>query len=100
VRVQNFSIRAGSGGTGAQPGGDGVVRKIQFLEEMTATIVSSRRNVAPFGLQGGGEGARGEQFVERADGRVEALAGSASAEMGAGDAFIINTPGGGGFGAV
>jgi 5-oxoprolinase (ATP-hydrolysing) len=100
VRVQNFSIRAGSGGTGAQPGGDGVVRKIQFLEEMTATIVSSRRTIAPFGLQGGGDGVRGEQFVERADGSVEALAGSASAEMREGDAFIIKTPGGGGYGAV
>ncbi len=100
VRVQNFSIRAGSGGTGAQPGGDGVVRKIQFLEEMTATIASSRRTIAPFGLQGGGDGARGEQFVERADGSVEALAGSASAEMREGDAFIIKTPGGGGYGAV
>jgi 5-oxoprolinase (ATP-hydrolysing) len=99
VRVEEFSIRKGSGGTGAFAGGDGVVRKIRFLENMTATIVASRRLIAPFGLAGGGPGACGEQVVERADGRTETLPGSAAVELAAGDAFVIQTPGGGGYGA-
>jgi 5-oxoprolinase (ATP-hydrolysing) len=100
VRVEDFSIRTGSGGTGARPGGNGVVRKLRFLQDMTATIVASRRTIPPFGLQGGGAGACGEQYVERADGTVECLPGSAQAELKAGDAFIIKTPGGGGYGAA
>jgi 5-oxoprolinase (ATP-hydrolysing) len=99
VRVEEFSIRKGSGGTGLFAGGDGVVRKIRFLENMTATIVASRRLIAPFGLAGGGPGACGEQVVERADGRTETLPSSAAVELAAGDAFVIQTPGGGGYGA-
>ncbi len=98
VRVEEFAIRPHSGGAGARRGGDGAIRKIRFLEAMTATIVASRRTIAPFGLQGGAPGAVGEQMVERADGSIEPLPGSAQAELAAGDAFIINTPGGGGFG--
>jgi 5-oxoprolinase (ATP-hydrolysing) len=67
---------------------------------MTATITASRRTIPPFGLEGGGPGAVGEQFVERLDGRVEALAGTAQAELAAGEAIIIKTPGGGGFGGA
>jgi 5-oxoprolinase (ATP-hydrolysing) len=99
VRVEEFSIRKGSGGTGAFAGGDGVVRKIRFLENMTATIVASRRTIAPFGLAGGGPGACGEQVVERADGSIETLPGSAAVELAPGDVFVIKTPGGGGYGA-
>jgi 5-oxoprolinase (ATP-hydrolysing) len=98
VRVEEFSIRQNSGGTGKFRGGDGVVRKIRFLEPMTATIVASRRTIPPFGLAGGEPGAAGLQRVERADGNIEILVGSAVAEMAPGDAFIIETPGGGGFG--
>jgi 5-oxoprolinase (ATP-hydrolysing) len=98
VRVEAFSLRKNSAGTGKFSGGNGAFRKIRFLAPMTATIVASRRNVAPFGLQGGGDGATGRQSVERADGSVETLAGSAVAEMAPGDAFIIETPGGGGYG--
>jgi 5-oxoprolinase (ATP-hydrolysing) len=98
VRVEAFSIRKNSAGIGKFSGGNGAFRKIRFLAPMTATIVASRRNVAPFGLQGGGDGATGRQSVERADGSVETLAGSAVAEMAPGDAFIIETPGGGGYG--
>ncbi|MDE8345784.1 MAG: hydantoinase B/oxoprolinase family protein, partial [Acidocella sp.] len=98
VRVDEFSIRKNSGGAGAFHGGDGVVRKLRFLEPMTATIVASRRTVPPFGLNGGAPGACGEQFVARVDGTVEALLGSAETEMQAGDVFEIRTPGGGGFG--
>ncbi len=97
VRVEEFSIRKASGGSGTYSGGNGAVRKIRFLEPMTATIVSSRRTVAPFGLHGGGAGARGEQYIERASGHIEHLPGSAEAQLNAGDAFVIKTPGGGGF---
>jgi 5-oxoprolinase (ATP-hydrolysing) len=97
VRIEEFSIRQESGGAGMYRGGDGAVRKLRFLAPMTATIVASRRNVAPFGLAGGGPGATGRQFVERADGSIETLAGCAQTQMNPGDAFIIETPGGGGF---
>jgi 5-oxoprolinase (ATP-hydrolysing) len=100
VRVEEFSIRRNSGGGGARGGGDGAVRKIGFLAPMTATIVSSRRLVAPFGLNGGQPGATGRQYVVRADGAVETLAGCAKADMMPGDTFVIETPGGGGFGAA
>lgn len=98
VRVEVFSIRKGSGGRGAHPGGDGVVRKIKFLEDMTATIVASRRVVPPFGLAGGGPGALGEQYVLRANGTTETLTGRAQIAAEAGDVFVIKTPGGGGYG--
>jgi len=98
VRVEEFAIRQNSGGSGKFTGGNGVRRKIRFLEPMTATIVSSRRTIPPFGLAGGGPGAIGAQAVERADGTIEPLAGSAAADLAAGDAIIIETPGGGGYG--
>ncbi|HQT63349.1 MAG: 5-oxoprolinase [Acidocella sp. 20-57-95] len=100
VRIEAFSIRTGSGGGGKYQGGDGVIRKLRFLEPMTATIVSSRRRQGPFGLQGGHAGAVGRQWVERSDGLVEILGGCAKAELNAGDIFVIETPGGGGFGAI
>ncbi len=99
VRLETFGIRAGSGGTGAFPGGDGATRTLRFLQPMTATIVASRRTIAPFGLAGGGAGAIGRQWVERAGGGIEPLGGSATAQLQPGDAIVIETPGGGGFGA-
>jgi len=98
VRVEQFAIRRGTGGAGACRGGDGVVRKLRFLAPMTATIVASRREIPPFGLAGGAPGAVGRQFIERADGTIETLPGRAQAELRPGDAFIIETPGGGGYG--
>jgi 5-oxoprolinase (ATP-hydrolysing) len=98
VRVERFAIRQNSGGAGATAGGNGVIRKIRFLEKMTATIVASRRALPPFGLGGGAPGLAGRQWVERADGRSENLAGSAESDLNPGDAFVIETPGGGGFG--
>ncbi len=98
VILQEFSIRRGSGGAGRQRGGDGSRRRILFREPMTAVIVASRRTVAPFGLEGGGEGEPGRQWVVRADGRTEMLTGTDSAELAPGDSFVIETPGGGGFG--
>jgi len=98
VRVEAFAIRANSGGGGQFHGGNGVTRKIRFLEAMTATLTASRRTLAPFGLHGGAPGATGRQWVERANGAIEPLPGSAQAQLAPGDAFIIETPGGGGFG--
>ncbi len=100
VRVEEFAIRRGSGGDGRWRGGDGMVRRLRFLEPMTAVIVSSRRRVAPFGLAGGADGATGLQWVERADGAFIELQGTDSAAMMPGDVFALLTPGGGGFGTA
>jgi 5-oxoprolinase (ATP-hydrolysing) len=99
VRQELFGIRTGSGGKGKWTGGSGAVRRIRFLEPMTAVIVSSRRNVAPFGLEGGKDGAAGKQWVERTDGGRTVLTGTDKAELEPGDVFVIETPGGGGYGA-
>ena len=99
VLVEAFAIRSGSGGTGLWRGGNGVVRRIRFLEPMTAAILSNRRRVAPFGMAGGHAGAVGSNRAIRIDGRIEELAATAAVEMSAGDVFEIRTPGGGGYGA-
>ncbi|HTK35486.1 MAG TPA: hydantoinase B/oxoprolinase family protein [Caulobacteraceae bacterium] len=98
ILVDRFAIRRGSGGEGEWRGGDGTVRRISFREPMTAAILSSRRRVAPFGLAGGSPGLGGRNAVERADGSVEELGSTAVVEMAAGDAFVVETPGGGGYG--
>ena len=99
VRLDQFAIRRGSGGEGAHMGGDGIVRAVTFLEPMRANILANRRRVAPRGIAGGGDGAPGRNWVERTDGSVETLSATASANMEPGDGFVIETPGGGGFGA-
>jgi len=98
VRVEEFSIRSGSGGKGKFNGGEGIVRKLRFLEPMMATVLSSHRQTSAFGVDGGQPGKPGENFVQRADGSIHKLQGNASVEMNAGDVFIMRTPGGGGFG--
>ncbi len=98
VRLESFAIRAGSGGAGRWRGGDGGVRRIRFLEPMTAGILSNGRRVPAFGMAGGAPGAVGVNQIERADGRIEPLPACASAEMQPGDVFVIQTPGGGGYG--
>jgi 5-oxoprolinase (ATP-hydrolysing) len=98
VLVEEHSIRAGSGGAGRFQGGDGALRRIRFLEPMTAAILSNRRLVAPHGLAGGGPGECGATWVEREDGSQEILGYADATEMNAGDVFIVSTPGGGGFG--
>ena len=100
VRLDSYAIRAGSGGQGQWRGGDGGVRRVRFLERMTASILSNGRTVPAFGMAGGQPGALGINRVERADGRVEALAHIGSAAMEPGDVFVIETPGGGGYGAA
>jgi len=98
VILESFSIRRGSGGRGRHRGGDGAVRRIRFLEPMTAAILSEHRKVPPHGLDGGEPGTVGRNWVQRADGSVEELAATGSTAMNPGDVFIIETPGGGGFG--
>jgi 5-oxoprolinase (ATP-hydrolysing) len=98
VRLDQFAIRRGSGGQGEHHGGDGVVRAITFLEPMRANILANRRRVPPKGIKGGADGAPGRNWVERKDGTVEMLSATAYAEVRPGDRFIIETPGGGGFG--
>lgn len=98
VRVEDFRIRADSGGQGRWCGGDGVVRRIRFCEPMTVTILSGHRRVPPYGLAGGAPGAVGRNWIARRDGRIEAVAGVATITVAAGDVLIIETPGGGGYG--
>jgi 5-oxoprolinase (ATP-hydrolysing) len=99
VLLENFAIRRGSGGEGRHRGGDGVERRIRFLEPMRANILSNRRRVPPRGIEGGGDAAPGINRVIRADGSEELLTATASADMAPGDLFVIETPGGGGYGA-
>ncbi|MDQ6685443.1 MAG: hydantoinase B/oxoprolinase family protein, partial [Pseudomonadota bacterium] len=98
VRLESFSLRHRSGGDGEFRGGDGGVRRVRFLEPMTASILSNGRVRGAFGMAGGSAGAPGINRVERADGGVETLAHIGSVEMGRGDVFVIETPGGGGYG--
>ncbi len=99
VVLEAFSIREGSGGAGRFPGGDGVMRRIRFLEPMTVAILAGHRVAAPPGLDGGGPGAVGRTRVLRADGAVEELGSADRREMGPGDVWLLETPGGGGYGA-
>ncbi|MDB5742922.1 MAG: 5-oxoprolinase [Polaromonas sp.] len=98
VRLESYAIRAGSGGAGRWTGGNGGVRRVRFLEPMTASILSNGRNYGAFGMDGGQAGQVGRNVVVRADGRIETLGHIGQAEMLAGDVFEIHTPGGGGFG--
>ena len=100
VRLESFEIRRGSGGGGRWRGGDGIRRRVRFLEPMTAAILSSHRRVAPYGLAGGESGALGRNSVVRTDGSTEVLLGADRTEMNAGDIFVIETPGGGGWGVA
>ena len=99
VLLESFEIRAGSGGAGQTRGGDGAIRRVKFLQPMTAAILSGHRRVPPYGMAGGQSGAVGKNSVLRANGTLEKLGGCDETAMNAGDVFIIETPGGGGFGA-
>jgi len=98
VRVRRFAVRRGSGGAGRWRGGDGVIREIEFLAPMQASILSNRRRTAPFGLAGGADGAPGRNTIVRASGAVERVGAAAEMEFAAGERFVIETPGGGGYG--
>ncbi len=98
VRVEEFSIRKDSGGDGKFKGGNGVVRKISFLKDMNAAVLSSHRKLPPFGLKGGKPGKCGKNRIIRGNSTVIELEGQAEAEVRKGDVFVIETPGGGGYG--
>ncbi len=98
VLLESFSIRKGSGGAGHRHGGDGVIRRVRFLQDVTANILSCHRKVPPYGLAGGQSGATGRNRVEHSDGNVTELPGVAQVELKVGDVVVIETPGGGGYG--
>ncbi len=98
VILESFAIRENSGGKGQYRGGNGVIRCLRFQEQMTAGILSNHRLISPFGLNGGSDGALGKNYVQRRDGTVEQLDSTGAVEMYPGDMFIIETPGGGGYG--
>jgi len=98
VRLERYAVRPGSGGGGRWRGGNGGRREIRFLQPMTVTTLASHRRVPPYGMAGGSPGALGRHWLERADGTVTGMAGCDSAQAGAGDLFVLETPGGGGYG--
>ena len=99
VRLRRFAVRHGSGGAGEWPGGDGLIRELEFLAPVELSVLTQHRVEAPFGLHGGAPGARGRQWLLRADGATEPLAGIAGANLQPGDRLVVETPGGGGWGA-
>ncbi|MEE8434599.1 MAG: hydantoinase B/oxoprolinase family protein, partial [bacterium] len=98
ILLREFSIRPGSGGRGRHHGGNGVIREIEFLKPMTAAIVSERRVIAPYGLEGGEPGARGRNLWIRATGQRVNLGGRNEVPISPGDRIRLETPGGGGYG--
>ena len=100
VLLESFEIRRGSGGAGRHRGGHGAVRRVRFLEPMTAAILSNHRRVPPHGMAGGKPGAPGHNHVLRTDGHRVELGPTDRIEMGAGDVFVVETPGGGGYGSA
>jgi 5-oxoprolinase (ATP-hydrolysing) len=98
VRLEQYVIRRGSGGAGRWRGGDGGRREIRFGEPMTVTTLAGHRRVAPYGMAGGAPGALGRHWIERADGSMTPMAGCDSVKVGRGDLFVLETPGGGGYG--
>ena len=98
VIVESFSIRPDSGGAGKWHGGNGTVRKLRFTESVEAAVLSNHRRIAPFGLEGGESARTGINRIIRADGSEETLSGTATVQLKAGDIFVVETPGGGGFG--
>ena len=97
LRVRRYAVRRGSGGRGRHPGGDGVIREIEFLTEAEVTLLGERRRVPPWGLAGGGPGSPGRDSLTR-DGRRVPLPAKTTLRVRAGDRLCVETPGGGGFG--
>jgi 5-oxoprolinase (ATP-hydrolysing) len=99
VRLENFSIRQASGGEGQWRGGDGVIRELRFLEPLSLSVLGQHRKEVPYGVGGGAPGAPGRAVLERADGRRETLESVDEREVAPGDRLVLETPGGGGWGA-
>ena len=95
LRVLRYQIRHGSGGAGLHPGGDGIIREVEFLAPATVTLLSERRTHHPWGLQGGDAGAKGENWLN-----AKRLPGKQCLQVQAGDRLTVKTPGGGGWGAA
>ncbi|HEY3784574.1 MAG TPA: hydantoinase B/oxoprolinase family protein [Steroidobacteraceae bacterium] len=100
VLLRQFSVRKGSGGAGAYRGGDGTIRRLQFLAPLSGALLANHRRIAPFGLSGGQDGARGEGRIQRVSGAIEHLSGTARFDVQPGDELVISTPGGGGYGGA
>jgi N-methylhydantoinase B len=100
VRVNRYAIRRGSGGRGIYQGGDGLIREIEFLTPVEATILSDRREKGPYGLNGGSSGLPGINTIRAATGEEQALPGKVSISLKQGDTLSIETPGGGGWGQI
>jgi 5-oxoprolinase (ATP-hydrolysing) len=98
VRLHRFAVRQGSGGNGHWHGGDGIIREMEFLENVEMTLLSQHREEAPYGMEGGEPGKPGAQYLIRKDGSRETLKGIDSRDLQAGDRIVIETPGGGGWG--
>jgi 5-oxoprolinase (ATP-hydrolysing) len=98
VLLESYRIRPGSGGRGRWPGGRGGIRRLRFLTPMTVTTLTGHRRVPAFGLAGGEPGALGRHWIEHPDGTLTAMAGCDSVHVRTGDVFVIETPGGGGYG--
>ena len=99
VILESFSVRRGSGGRGRWKGGDGTVRIMRFNEAMDVSLLTGHRRIPPFGLDGGSPGECGENWLRRADGRMERLEGCDQTVVEPGEAIVIRTPSGGGYGA-
>jgi 5-oxoprolinase (ATP-hydrolysing) len=100
VLLREFRYRRGSGGAGRHRGGDGLVRRVEFRRPLSAAILANHRRLPPRGLAGGADGACGRTTLVRRDGREQALGATAAVEVAAGDQIVIETPGGGGYGAA
>lgn len=100
VRLESYEIRQNSGGLGKWRGGNGGTRKVRFLEKMTASILSNNRLYAPFGMEGGSPAQKGHNYVIRANGQIEEVGFVGSVEMQPNDTFVVETPGGGGYGSI
>ncbi len=98
VLLESFGVRACSGGAGTHRGGDGVVRRIRFFQDMEVSILANRREIAPYGMAGGAPGTVGRNFVERADGSQKKMGATGRTKVGPGDVLVVETPGGGGYG--
>ena len=98
VRIEEHTIRKASGGAGKWRGGNGATRRVRFLEAMTAAILAGHRRIPPYGMAGGEPGAVGRNWVDRADGSRTPLGFADETQVAAGDVFVIETPGGGGYG--
>jgi 5-oxoprolinase (ATP-hydrolysing) len=100
VRLEQFTVRTGSGGRGKFPGGDGVIREIKFLKPSVVSIISERRRHAPYGIRGGKAGKRGRNYLKTADGQERELGHRDVVRVRENDSIVIETPGGGGYGNI